>query len=165
MTTANSNQSYPRNFWETLPIVYKWHTENVICVGQLYDLPEFRLLFNSINIKIISAIKVHHGVQHGTPNSAPTNRHDTFILHFADVLIYTMTEIESKPLPNAIIMTQSFNQVLNEMINSLFMNLDGNQDSSFTNEEKLFVQRNTNIYHQIHSNWHVYSNKLIWFEM
>ena len=96
-----------------------------------------------------------------TPNNAPTVRHDSFILHFVDVLICHMAKIESKPSPTVTIPSSSFNEVPTGMIDSDFMNIYGDDKVAFSDEEKWFVEKNADIYYHIYGYWHNYSNKPI----
>lgn len=70
IVTDNSNKSYPRDQWETFPLAYKWHTEDIVRVGRFYSETEFRILFNSVNTKIDKAIETHHGINCGAPMNA-----------------------------------------------------------------------------------------------
>ena len=162
ITTDNTKKPYPRDAWETLPVAYQWHMEDVVRVGRFYTHDEFRLLFNAVNLKIDKAIETHHGIPCGVPTiSGNRTNYESIILHFADALMCKLTEIESKPLPQLRITTPSFSTIPNGMLITLFESEADTADVSFTEEEKWFVLRNADIYYHIYGYWHNYSNKPI----
>ena len=162
ITTDSNAKSYPRDSSEVLPIAYKWHTEDIVRVGRVYDYNEFCSLFDAVNTKIDKAIEVHHGIPCGVPIDQSGRRgYESIILHFIDVLICKLSEIESKPKPNMRITSPSFSSIPDGMLITLFDNDEHTADVSFNDEEKWFVFRNADIYYHIYGYWHNYSNKPI----
>ena len=142
-------------------IGYEWFQEDSTHLPQNYSWEEYKALHDTVNRKINGAIMNHHGVVCTTiTNNQIGDDSSAFVLHFGDVLITKLCDIEYNENPHVYLQNSSFSSIPDNFVDSLFLPLMG-REYYLSQSEIVFLIINADIYFHIYCYWYNDSNKPI----
>ena len=120
IVTGQSDEEYPKNLEVATRLGYRWYTASMLQDKPKISFDLFKRLHTSICNKIDKSIEAHHGISCCIRLDSPDYEEGAFVLHFCDVLLIKLSEVQAVPKPVVIIKTPGFQTVPSNLVDSLF---------------------------------------------